>query len=91
MNTIPVQKIYEILAPLLPDNWQEFVLYMRYEEESFVMKYYVQMGDGKYVECFKLKDIKRKEIFDAFMDIDDLIDPIRRKLKEKDKWKTMEI
>ena len=86
MKALPFQDIYEIMAPQLPDDWQKVVLYMRYEEASFVMKYYVKDSTGKYVECFKLKDIKRKDIINAFIEIDGLIDPIRQNLKEKDKW-----
>jgi len=53
------------------------------------MKYFVDFGDGKYTECFKLGDIPKRNIIQSFALIDSLIMPVRRELTKKDTWSVM--
>ena len=53
------------------------------------MKYFVDSGDGQYTDCFKLKDISKRDIIKVFAVIDSQIMPIRKELSTKDTWSVM--
>ena len=89
MKDIPYQSIFNVLLEVLPDNWHKVVFFAEYAESSYSMKYFVDFGDGKFVECFKLGDIPKRNIIRSFALIDNLIMPVRRELTKKDTWSVM--
>ncbi len=86
MNNIFFQKVFDELRTILPDKWEKMVYYVFYAEGSFSMKYYIDCGDGKFIDCFSQRDIDRKNILKVFMDLDKIISAERNKLDDKDKW-----
>ena len=89
MKEVSYQSIFNILQEILPDDWHKVVFYAQYDENSYSMKYFVDSGDGNYTECFKLKDISKRDIIKAFAVIDSQIMPIRKELSKKDTWTVM--
>ena len=82
------QALYETLSDVLPTGWKRIVYYAQYFEGSYSMKYYVDSGNGKYIDCFSL-GIGKKEIIDVFIKMDKLIAEERAHLPEKKKWTVM--
>ena len=89
MKDIPYQSIFNTLQDILPDAWHKVVFYAQYGESSYSMKYFVDSGDGQYTDCFKLKDISKRDIIKVFAVIDSQIMPIRKELSTKDTWSVM--
>ncbi len=89
MNDIPYQNIFDALQEVLPGQWHKVVFYAEYGESSFSMKYFVDLGDGEYVDCFKLSNISRREIIQAFSVIDRIILPARQAMSKIDTWSVM--
>lgn len=89
MKDIPYQSIFNTLKDILPDDWNNVVFYAEYGESSYSMKYFVDSGDGKYTECFKLKGISKRDIIKVFAAIDSQIMPIRKELSKRDTWSVM--
>ena len=88
MQEISYQKIFDCLLPVLPDDWKKAVFYAEYSEGSYSMKYYVDSGDGDYIDCFST-GISKSRIIHAFLEIDKEIAPIRNSLSTKDLWSVM--
>lgn len=89
MKNVSYQSIFNILQEILPDNWHKVVFYAEYGESSYSMKYFVDFGDGQYIDCFRLKGITKQDIIKAFVVIDSQIMPIRKELSKKDTWTVM--
>ena len=89
MKNISYQGIFNTLQEVLPDDWHKVVFYANYGDSSYSMKYFVDSGDGLYTDCFKLKDIPKRDIIKAFAVIDSQIMPIRKELSKKDTWSVM--
>lgn len=89
MKDIPFQSIFNTLQEVLPVEWHKVVFYTQYGESSYSMKYFVDSGNGEYIECFKLKGTSKREIIKAFAVIDSQIMPFRKELSNKDKWCVM--
>jgi hypothetical protein len=91
MTKLPVQEISDILANVLPHKWERIALYIEYDNDCYSMKYFVDNGNGEYIECFKLHEFSRKEILEAFSKIDKVIESYRKKLSKKDQWTVMTV
>lgn len=89
MKNISYQGIFNTLQEVLPDDWHKVVFYAQYGESSYSMKYFVDTGDGQFTDCFKIKDIPKRDIIKAFAVIDSQIMPIRKELSKKDTWYVM--
>lgn len=89
MKDIPYQNIFNTLQKVLPDDWRKVVFYAEYGESSYSMKYFVDTGNGAFADCFKLKDILKRDIVKTFAVIDSQITPIRKELSKNDSWSVM--
>ena len=89
MKNISYQGIFNTLQEVLLDDWHKVVFYAEYGESSYSMKYFVDFGDGQYIDCFRLKGITKQDIIKAFAVIDSQIMPIRKELSKKDTWTVM--
>lgn len=91
MKDIDYQKIADILKKVLPEEWSKTVFYAEYTTGSYSMKYYVDLGDGKYVDCYSLKQFSKIQLIRAWIEIDKEISEIRKELEENDKWSVLTI
>ena len=83
------RKVYDALKPLLPapEKWQRVIFRADYAEGSYGMKYYVEMEDGKVVDCFSFPDLSASTVTDVFIDINDsILSECRNRLPEEDRW-----
>lgn len=91
MKDIDYQKIIDILEKILPEEWSKIVFYAEYTAGSYSMKYYVDLGDGKYIDCYSLKQFSKIQFIGTWMEIDKEIAKIRKELEEHDKWSVLTI
>ncbi len=67
------QKLYEIL----PDDWDDVVMYAHVEKNVYEMFFYVRV-DGKYINCYsmdKVFGISRAKVIACFDDIYKILYP----------------
>lgn len=89
MKNINFQNVFESLQQIMPQKWKKVVFRAEYLTGCYEMKYFVDLGNGKYVDCFELDQFSKGQIIKAFMNIDKEISPVRAELQEKDKWSVM--
>lgn len=85
-DQIIYQNVFDILSEVLPQNWQKVAFYAEYTEGSYSMKYYVDFGDGKYVDCYKIKGITKANLIKAFMKINKELAIVRQQLPSEKRW-----
>lgn len=86
MNEELFQSIFEQLQGILPDEWKKVIFYAGYSEGSYNMKFYVDIGDGNYKDCFELETISKMQLVKLFMSIDKIITEIRNNLEKEKRW-----
>lgn len=50
------------------------------------MKFYVENGDGRFVDCFSIPGVTRAGLIKTFVEIDKLLSKERQVLGEEKKW-----
>lgn len=86
MNEELFQSIFEQLQGILPDEWKKVIFYAGYSEGSYNMKFYVDIGDGNYKDCFELETISKMQLVKLFMSIDKIITEVRNNLEKEKRW-----
>lgn len=64
-------KIAQSLYKVLPDEWEDLILYSHVGKDVYEIFFYVQV-EGKYVSCFsmdRLYGISRKDVISSFDEI----------------------
>ena len=89
MNDILFENIFEKLKDFLPENWQKVIFRVCYFGESYNMKFYVDLGDKKYRDCFDTLIFGNVPLIGLFMDVNEIIAPIRNGLQDTEKWTVM--
>lgn len=89
MNEKIYQKIVDALQEVLPDKWERIVFYVNYIGDSYSIKYYVDLGNGEYIDCFELDSISNIQLVRLFVRIDKIISKERDHLDKKSKWNVM--
>ena len=78
------QKIFDIIQPTLPADWERVVFYAEYEEFSYMMKFFVRSENEKYRDCYNI-GLSIAETDEIFEKIDELLKPEW----EKGNWTSM--
>lgn len=68
MHNKMYNKISSALQQVLPNNWEDVVLYSHIKDDCYEYKFYVRVN-GEYILCFKLEqkfNISQKEIMNCF-------------------------
>ena len=86
MITLPFQEIFEEVERVLPKEWTKFVMYIEYTGSAYLMKFFVKTHEDEVVDCYDLKGVSKKELRIVFSNIDEIIYPIRKQSKVKDRW-----
>ena len=73
MNENMFQNIFDKLQEVLPQKWDKIVFYASYFQGSYNMKYFIDLGDGEYKDCFSLGNIPNMQLMKLFMDINKII------------------
>ena len=89
MNETIFQSVVDGLRPILPEKWESVIYRADYTEGSYSMKYYVDFGDGKYIDCFKLEKLSKQQILATFRSINKTISTERQNLPDKERWSVM--
>ena len=89
MSNDVLQKIFDTIEPVLPEDWKKMILFIGYTAGSYTMKYYTSDNTGKYTDCFSLEGVNRSQLTKVFMGINKILKTERDKLDEKNKWSVM--
>lgn len=89
MNNEIFQKVFDLIQPHLPEEWEKMVLYVGYTEGSYSMKFYTCDANGTYTDCFSQKGANKVKLVQLFMSIDKVLAPERKALEDKNKWSVM--
>lgn len=89
MNSDMYQKIFNLIAEVLPENWSKLVFMAGYTEGSYSMKYYVKIGATDYLDCFELGNIDNLQILQLFIKLDSVISSERSLLQDSEKWNVL--
>ena len=81
-------KIYDILKATFPKAWKNIVFYTILNPTSYSMKYFVDFGDGMYIDCFSLQKTDIKKLHKSFMNVYKVLSTVRNQLPQKDQWTT---
>ncbi len=80
------QDVFNILADVLPEEWDDILFRGCFAGSSCDMKYYADLGDGKYVDCFHIEEIDRDRLLDSFAQIYELSQAEREQLPPDQLW-----
>ena len=58
MHNKMYNKISSALQQVLPNNWEDVVLYSHIKDDCYEYKFYVRVN-GEYILCFKLEQAER--------------------------------
>ncbi len=88
MNESKLQIIFDKLQGVLPEKWNEIVLFVGYTVGSYSMKYYLKNSKGEYVDCFQ-EGPSKVQLIKLFMEIDKEIANERNKLDDMHRWSVL--
>lgn len=83
------QNIFDELQNALPEEWKRLAFYASYTDGSYGMKYYVDLGNNQYKDCYELGMYSNIELLKLFMSIDKIISPVRDNLEPEKTWSVM--
>ena len=86
MDNQDFQIVYNILGNVLPVDWKKVAFCAEYTEGSYSMKYYVDLGNGEYIDCYNLEGISRKSVIRTFININKQLSKIRESLPKEKRW-----
>ena len=86
MEKMCFNTVFNYLYESLPDNWDRVVFYAMLSEGRYTMKYFVDFGDGKMIDCFTLKNISKSSLFKVFSDIYNVLKEQIENLPQKEQW-----
>ncbi len=89
MNSEILQKVFDMVQPLLPEGWNKMILYIGYTTGSYSMKFYTSNHKGEYTDCFSQLGVNKAKLIQAFMSIDKILSTERKGLDNKNKWSVM--
>jgi len=81
------QKVYDIIQPTLPEEWEKIVLYAAFMQESCEIKYFVkEFAKTKFRDCFEIVD-NHIFLFGILSDLQNIISAERSTIEKEDQWK----
>lgn len=83
------QIIFDKLQETVPVKWSKIVFYAGYTKGSYSMKYYVDMGNGQYIDCFSLDGISDMQLMKLFVSINKEIVTVRNQLDDSERWNVL--
>lgn len=86
MNEEIFQNVFDILQDLLPESWTNMVFYTSYTSGSYSMKFYVNTGNGQYIDCFNIPGLNRSQLVAAFIKINEELSKERDKQIPQNRW-----
>lgn len=86
MYEIDFQSVFDSLQPVLPATWNKVVFYAGYTAGSYSMKYYVDLGNGQFMDCFNLPGANKGQIVKAFLSINRALSSNRKSLNGNNVW-----
>ena len=86
MNERIFQNVFDNLQDLLPASWMKVVFYAGYTAESYGMKFYVDTGDGQYIDCFNIPGLSQSQLITTFIKINEELSSDRDKQTPTNRW-----
>ena len=89
MNEKIFQEVYDIVDEVIPVGWQKRVFYAGYTQGSYSMKYFIDLGNDEYIDCFSLQNVTSSQLLKLFMKIDKVLSKERDRLIGENKWNVL--
>lgn len=89
MNEKLFQIIFDKLQEVVPVKWHKIIFYAAYTNGSYGMKYYVDMGNGQFTDCFSIEGISDMRLMKLFVSLDKDIAVYREQLEDLKKWNVL--
>ena len=86
MPEIMFQSVSDHLQEVLPVSWEKLVFYAGYTMGSYSMKFYIDEGDGNYIDCFQITGLDERRLFMTFVEIDQVLMCERDKQDTTHRW-----
>lgn len=86
MPEVMFQSVFNHLQEVLPVSWKKLVFYAGYTEGSYSMKFYIDAGDGQYIDCFQIAGVDKRRLFMVFAEIDQVLARERDKQDATRRW-----
>lgn len=86
MNDSIFQTVFDYLQALLPEPWKKLVFYAGYPAGSYSMKFYVDSGNGYYIDCFNIPGLNKGQFVSTFVNINRVLSSERDKLPAPNRW-----
>ena len=85
MNDKIFQEVFDLVYPVLPQDWEKTALFAEYTEGSFSIKFYCKKN-GTYIDCFNMNTISRSDLTRLFWEIHKILSKERVSLDDKNRW-----
>ena len=85
MNDKIFQDVFDLVYPVLPQDWEKAALFAEYTEGSFSIKFYCKKN-GTYIDCFNMNTISRADLTQLFWKIHKILSKERASLDDKNRW-----
>ena len=85
MNDKIFQEVFDLVYPVLPQDWEKTLLYALYTEGSYSIKFYCKKN-GTYIDCFNMNTIPRADLSRLLLAIDKVLFKERVSLDDKNRW-----
>lgn len=86
MQEVMFQSVFNHLQEVLPVSWKKLIFYAGYTIGSYSMKYYIDDGDGHYIDCFQIMGMDKRRLFMVFTEIDQVLTRERNKQEATHRW-----
>ena len=83
------QRVFDLIQPVLPNEWEKMVLFVGYTAGSYTMKFYTSDKKGVFTDCFSQKEANKTQLIKTFMSINKTLSASRKELADKDRWTVM--
>lgn len=86
MQEVMFQSVFNHLQEVLPVSWKKLIFYAGYTIGSYSMKYYIDDGDGHYIDCFQIMGMDKRRLSMVFTEIDQVLTRERNKQEATHRW-----
>ena len=85
MNEKIFQEVFDLVYPVLPEDWEKLCFFAEYEVDGFTIKFYCKIK-GTYIDCYHMDTISMGDLLRLFFAIAEVLSKERASLDDKNRW-----